>query len=223
MDDKVGHRKRLRDKILASGANSLADYELLEAMLFAANPRQDVKPIAKALIKKFGSINKVVGADDSALKGIEGVGESVIATLRVLKTTCERMVKDELKQKPVIDSWLALVDYCKLAMKDRKTEEFRVLYMNSRNMLIDDVVMQEGTVNHTHAYPREVVKKALDFGAASLILVHNHPSGEASPSKADIELTRQMQTAAEALSVKLQDHLIIGGNDHFSFRAHGLI
>lgn len=141
-------RKRLREKIISAGANALADYELLEAILFAAYPRQDVKPIAKSLLKKFGSINKTVNADDAALAEIDGIGESAIATLKVLKTICERMLKDELKGKPIIDSWLALIDYCKMAMKDRTTEEFRVIYMNSKNMIMDDVVMQGDSKPH---------------------------------------------------------------------------
>ncbi len=205
------------------GAEGLADYEILEMLLFAARPRGDVKPLAKSLLKKFGSLNKVVSAEKAELEKVPGCGSSAIAVLKVAKNMAERLVRDEVKRQPVLDSWLALIDYCKMALKDSKIEEFRLLHLNGRNMLIKDEILQKGTINQTQAYPREVVKHALDSGSSAIILLHNHPSGDANPSKADIDTTRQIVAGAESLGIKVHDHIIIAGNNFYSFKASGLL
>jgi len=218
-----GHRQRLRERFLSAGPAALADYELLEMLLFAAHPRGDVKPLAKALLKRFGNIAEVLHATPVDLATVEDCNESAICAIKCASALAERMLKAEVTQRPVISSWTTLLDYCRVAMGHKKTEEFRVLYLNSKNELIADVVQQQGTVDHAPIYPREVVKKALDLGAVAFIMVHNHPSGDPSPSKDDIEITRQVIAAAAALDVRVHDHLIIGRKGHFSFKSHGLM
>ncbi len=218
-----GHRARLRERFLKSGANALADYELLEMILFAAHPRGDVKPLAKTLIKTFGSFAGVLRADVEALRKVEQVGEAAIAALKTVHAAAQAMLKEELQDRPIIQSWTSLLDYCRLAMGHRKEEEFRLLFLNHKHALILDEVQNVGTINHTPVYPREVVKRALELGAASIILVHNHPSGDVKPSKDDIDITRQIITAAHPLGIRVHDHIIVGAKDTYSFKSNGLI
>lgn len=218
-----GHRQRLRQRLLQSSGAQIADYELLELILFAAHPRGDVKPLAKQLLKHFGSFDAVLHAEQAELSRLEGVGEAVIASLKVVRVASERLVKAPVKDRPVIQSWTALLDYCRLAMGNQKVEEFRILFLNHKNTLLMDEVQQRGTVNHTPVYPREVVKRALELGASAIIIAHNHPSGDPTPSKADIDMTNQVATAAKALGIALHDHLIISENAHYSFKSHGLL
>lgn len=219
----AGHRQRLRQRILEGGADSLLDYELLEVLLFAGHPRADVKPLAKKLIAHFGSFAKVLTAPPERLSEIEGMGDAAIAMLKATQESTTRLLKEQVTEKPVLQSWNALLDYCHATMGHTKHEEFRILFLNAKNILIGDEVQQRGTVDHTPVYPREVVKRALDIGASALIIVHNHPSGDATPSKADIDMTNQIKQAALHLGVVLHDHLIITAGGHYSFRTHGLL
>lgn len=219
----LGHRERLRQRLLESPKGVLPDYEILEMLLFLSKPRGDTKPLAKELIKTFGSFGRVMNADPLALQKVKGMGEASIATLRILQECAERLLKEEAEEKPILQSWKALLDYCRTAMGHLATEEFRVLYLNKGNMLIEDEVQGNGTVDHTPVYPREVIKRALYLGASSLILVHNHPSGNPSPSKADIDLTQQIIMAAKTVGISVHDHLIISATRHFSFKSNGLM
>jgi DNA repair protein RadC len=218
-----GHRARLRERFLKAGPDALADYEMLEMILFAANPRGDVKPLAKRLIKAFGSFASVIKAEPEELLKVEQVTESVVSSLKVIHASAQQLLKEEIKDRPVIQSWSSLLDYCRLAMGHRKEEEFRLLFLNQKHALIADEVQNIGTVNHTPVYPREVVKRALELGASSIILVHNHPSGDVKPSKEDIDMTRQIITAAHPLEIKVHDHIIVGAKNTYSFRSNGLI
>lgn len=219
----LGHRARLRERFLGPGGDALPDYELLELILFSAKPRGDVKPLAKRLLKQFGSFSSVIYADESALRGVDEVGDAVIAALKTVRVASQRLLKYEIADQPVIQSWSALLDYCKLAMGKSKVEEFRVLFLNHRHALIADEVMHKGTVNHTPVYPREVVKRALELGASAIILLHNHPSGDPTPSKADIDVTKQIIDAARTINVTVHDHVIITETGHYSFKSFGLI
>lgn len=217
-----GHRGRLRERFLAN-PSSLPDYEILELLLFPASPRKDVKPLAKALIEKFGSFAKVLKASDDQLLKIDGMSIAGIAAIRSVEEAASRLLLAEVKEKPVLNNWVKLLDYCRTEMGHLKNEQFRILFLNSKNMLIADEVQQEGTINHTMAYPREIVKRALELSASSIILLHNHPSGDPSPSQADIDLTDQIVAAAKPLGVKVHDHLIITEGEHFSFRSNQLL
>jgi len=219
----TGHRARLRERVLKAGGGSLADYEVLEMLLFGSNPRSDVKPLAKSLLARFGSLNKVLNAPNERLKEIENCTPAVIATLKNAEELVSRLLQETVQKKTVLQSWKALLDYCRVTMSNNQTEQFRIFFLDSKNQLIADEKQQEGTINHTPVYPREVVKRALELGAASLILAHNHPSGDPAPSKADISMTKQIMQAAAAVNIDVHDHLIIGGNDHYSFAAHGLM
>jgi DNA repair protein RadC len=226
MDDSnhyLGHRARLRERFLGVGGEALPDYELLELILFSARPRGDVKPLAKMLLKQFGSFAKVIHADESALRSVEGVGDAVMAALKTIRVSTQRLIKSEISDQPVIQSWSALMDYCKLAMGSNKIEEFRVLFLNHRHALIADEVMQRGTINHTPVYPREIVKRALELSASAIILLHNHPSGDATPSKADIDITKKIIEAAATINVTVHDHVIITSTGHYSFKSFGLM
>lgn len=223
VDDKKGHRQRLRERFLKGGVDAVADYELLEMILFSAHPRGDVKPLAKALIRHFGSFAKVVHADLKEYEAVEGVGEAAISALKTVEASAQMLLREEAKKGPVISSWTALLDYCQLSMAQKKNEEFRILFLNNKNALIADEVQQTGTVNHTPVYPREVIKRTLELGASSIILCHNHPSGDTTPSTADIEITRKIIAAAKPLGVQVHDHLIIGKGEHYSFKSYGLI
>lgn len=219
----LGHRARLRTRFLEPGGEHLPDYELLEMILFSARPRGDVKPLAKRLIARFGSFANVLYAEETELRQVDEVGDAVISALKTVRVSAQRLVKAEIEDKPVIQSWSALLDYCKLAMGKNKVEEFRVLFLNHRHALLADETMQKGTVNHTPVYPREVVKRALELGAAAIILLHNHPSGDPTPSKADIEITEKIIQAAATVSVTVHDHVIITDGGHYSFKSYGLI
>lgn len=219
----LGHRARLRERFLETGGEFLPDYELLELILFSSRPRGDVKPLAKRLLKEFGSFAKVIHADESALRALDEVGDATIAALKTIRVAAQRLLKSEIGDQPVIQSWSALMDYCKLVMGQNKIEEFRVLFLNHRHALIADEVMQRGTINHTPVYPREIVKRALEHSAAAVILLHNHPSGECTPSKADIDITQKIVEAARTVNVTVHDHVIITESGHYSFKSFGLI
>lgn len=219
----LGHRARLRERFLGPSGEAIPDYELLELILFSARPRGDVKPLAKALLQKFGTFDKVINAEDAAIRAMPEVGDAVIAALKTVRIAAQRMLKTSIDDKPVIQSWTALMDYCKLAMGSAKVEEFRVLFLNHRHALIADEVMQRGTINHTPVYPREIVKRALELSAAAIILLHNHPSGDPTPSKADIDITEKIISAAATVNITVHDHVIITGTGHYSFKSFGLI
>ena len=219
----IGHRQRLRERFLQSGGAGLHDYEVLELALFAAKPRGDVKPLAKRLLKQFGSLSSVVNADINELKKVDEVGDAAIVAIKTMREFAERLLKETVAERHVLQSWDALLDYCRVAMANEKVEQFRILFLNHKNTLIADEVLQKGTVNHTPVYPREVVKRALELGASALILVHNHPSGDPTPSKPDISMTQKIVSAASGVSIEVHDHLIIAGKGHYSFKSHGLM
>lgn len=219
----LGHRARLRERFLGGSGDALPDYELLELILFSARPRGDVKPLAKTLLKHFGSFANVIHAEESALRAVDEVGDAVIAALKTIRVSTQRLIKSEISDQPIIQSWSALMDYCKLAMGNKKTEEFRVLFLNNRHALIADEVMQRGTINHTPVYPREIVKRALELAASSIILLHNHPSGDPTPSKADIDITMKIIEACATVNVTVHDHVIISATGHYSFKSFGLM
>ena len=192
-------------------------------MLFRALPRRDVKPLAKKLIEKFGSFAEVISAPPTRLAEVDGVGDAVVAELKIVQAAAKELLRGELRQKPVLSSWSAVLDYCRTAMAYADKEELRVLYLDKRNQLIGDERQQVGTVDHTPVYPREVVKRALELSASAIILVHNHPSGDPSPSRADVEITQAIHEAARSLGIALHDHIIVGRQGHASFKALGLI
>lgn len=217
------HRARLRQRFREGGADALPDYEMLELLLFRAIPRRDVKPLARALLETFGDFNAVVSAPEHRLAVVAGVGESVITELKLVEAAAHRLARARVLQRPVVSSWDALLTYCQTAMAHRETEQFRILFLDRKNVLIADEAQARGTVDHVPVYPREVVKRALELNASALILVHNHPSGDPTPSGADIEMTEQIRIAAEALGITLHDHLVIGRSRELSFRAEGLL
>ncbi|MBT4691666.1 MAG: DNA repair protein RadC [Rhodospirillaceae bacterium] len=217
-----GHRQRLRERFLKGGPDSLPGYELLELILFGALRQGDVKPLAKRLIDQFGSLAAVFSAEISALENA-GLGETTIATLKATQAAALHLSRAQLLEEPILSSWQALLDYCRAAMGHDRTEAFRILFLDRRNRLIKDEVQQRGTVDHTPVYPREVVKRALELGATALILVHNHPSGDATPSQADIEMTKKIAAAADPLGIVLHDHLIMTRSEEASFKAMGLL
>ncbi len=218
-----GHRERLRRRVLDKGVVTLSDLEVLEYLLFGARPRGDTKPLAKALIKRFGSLAGVLGASRQELAGVEGLGEASIAALKIVPEAARRLALEEASERPVIASWDKLLAYCRIAMAHEKVEQFRLLFLDKKNRLIADELQQTGTVDHTPVYPREVIKRALELGASALILVHNHPSGDATPSKADIEMTREVQEAATKLGISVHDHIVISKSGHNSFKSLGLL
>ena len=217
-----GHRRRLRERMVAAGAESLPDYELLEMLLFAANPQGDVKPAAKSLLAHFGGFGKVMSADPDALSEA-GLGLAGIAAIKSVREAALRLMRLELQEQPVVNTWDKLIDYCNAQVAHNTVEEFHILFLDRKNVLIKDERQQRGTVDHTPVYPREVVKRALELGASALILVHNHPSGDPTPSKADIAVTQDIKKAAAPLGVVLHDHVIIGRNRHTSLRELGEI
>jgi DNA repair protein RadC len=219
----LGHRERLRERFLAGGADALPDYEMLELVLFAAIPRRDVKPLAKSLLTRFGSFAEVIAAPRNRLLEIDGIGENVVAQLKIVEAAALRLAKTKLIGKSALSSWQALIDYCKAAMARAVREEFRVLFLDRKNVLIADELQGTGTIDHTPVYPREIVKRALELGASALILVHNHPSGDPSPSRADIDMTREIAAAALPLKIAVHDHLVIGRKGHVSFKSLGLL
>ncbi|WP_103335192.1 RadC family protein [Pseudotabrizicola formosa] len=217
------HRKRLRDRFMAGGGASMPDYELLELLLFRAIPRQDVKPLARLLIDTFGDLNRVISAPPSRLLSVKGVGEAVVCELKLCESVSQRMMRARVMHQPVLSSWDALLDYCHTTMAHRDTEQFRILFLDRKNTLIADEEQAKGTVDHVPVYPREVVKRALELNASALILVHNHPSGDPTPSQADIAMTNQILEACQVLGIVLHDHLIIGKSRELSFRSAGYL
>lgn len=217
------HRQRLRARFAEGGAAAMPEYELLELVLFRTIPRQDVKPLARRLLDAFGDLNRVVTAPAPRLLDIPGVGEAVVQDLKILEAVAQRMMRARVMNRPVLSSWDALLDYCHTAMAHRETEQFRVLYLDRKNVLVADEEQARGTVDHVPVYPREVVKRALELNASALILVHNHPSGDPTPSQSDLAMTDQIQTAAAALGIVLHDHLIVGKGREISFRAAGYL
>lgn len=219
----VGHRQRLRERLLKGGAEALADYEVLEYLLFAAIKQGDTKPIAKALIAQFGSLSAVLNADPAALQRTKGVGQTSAAALKAVAIAARRMARSEISEKPVLSSWSALIDYLSIDMAHLTVERVRVLYLDSKNRLIDDHHVGDGSIDEAAIHPREVIRRAMDVGAAALILVHNHPSGSPEPSRADIQITQKIAEAGRLLGVSVHDHVIIGREGHVSLRAKGLI
>ena len=217
-----GHRERLRQRLIDAGAENLPDYELLEVILFVSNPRGDVKPLAKELLEQFGGFAELLSADPDALAAA-GLGLAGIAAIKSVREAALRLMRAELRDRPVVNSWDKLIDYCSAQVAHNKVEEFHILFLDRKNVLLKHERQQRGTVDHTPVYPREVVKRALELGAAALILVHNHPSGDPTPSKADITVTQDIKKAAAPLGVVLHDHLIIGHNSHTSLRDLKLI
>lgn len=218
-----GHRERLRNRFVRSGAGAFEDYELMEMILFAAIPRRDVKPLAKTLLAHFGGIAGVLGASLEELKQVRGLSENSAVLLKTVHALTQRMLFGDIEKKPVLSSWQKLIDYCHVAMAHEKREHFRVLFLNRKNQLIADEVQQVGTVDHAPVYPREIVKRTLELGATAIILVHNHPSGDPTPSDSDISMTEEIVRAARALDVLVHDHLIISKNGHTSFKALGIV
>jgi len=219
----LGHRQRLREKILKHGPAGLADYELLELILFGAIPRGDVKPLAKELIRHFGSFADVISAEPQRLLEVTGVGSSAAAYIKAVQAASLRLLQDQVLERPVISSWDALLDYCRASMAYIRQEQFRILFLDKRNTLIGDEIQQKGTVDHTPVYPREVVKRALELGATAIIMVHNHPSGDPTPSRADVDMTKQVVDAARSLGITVHDHVIIAKRESYSFKSHGLL
>ena len=221
MPYRYGQRRRLRERLIA-GTESLSDHELLEVLLFVASPAGDVKPTAKSLLAHFGAFGEVMNAEPDALSKA-GLGIAGIAAIKSVREAALRLMRLELKKKPIVGSWDKLIDYCNAQIAHNKVEEFHILFLDRKNVLIKHERQQRGTIDHTPVYPREVVKRALELGASALILVHNHPSGDPTPSKADIVLTQDIKKAAIALGVVLHDHLIIGRRGHTSLRDLGEI
>jgi DNA repair protein RadC len=218
-----GHRERLRERFYSAGADALSDYELLEMALFPALPRRDTKPLAKALIKSFGSFAEVVHAPVARLREIDGIGEAAINQLKLIAAAAHRVAKGEVKNRNPLSSWNEVIDYCRSSMAFADKEQFRLLFLDKRNQLIADEVQQTGTVDHTPVYPREVIKRALELSATALILVHNHPSGDPSPSQADIQMTKAIIEIAKPLGIAVHDHIIVGKSGHASLRGMRLI
>lgn len=219
----TGHRARLRARLLSGGDEALADYELLEFLLFAGMRQGDTKPVAKALIARFGSLTGVLNADPDALKQVPGVGDAGAAAIRSVSLAARRMMRGKVMDQPVLGSWQALLDYLAIDMGALTHERVRVLYLNTRNRLLHDHLAHEGTVDEAAIHPREVIRKAMDLGASALILVHNHPSGNPEPSRADIAITRRIADAGQHLGITVHDHVIVAGDAHVSLRAKGLI
>ncbi len=223
----LGHRKRLKERFLnaltTNSTSSIADYEILEIVLFTAFPRQDVKPLAKEILERAGSIAKLISLEPIVLEKQYKLNQSAITSLKAVYELSLRALKEEAKTKPVLQSWKALLDYCRLAMASSQKEQFRLLFLDKKNKLLADEVQQTGTVDQTPIYPREVVKRALELGASALIMVHNHPSGDPTPSKSDIEMTEGVEKALQAVDINLHDHLIIAADAHFSFAGNGLL
>ena len=218
-----GHRDRMRTRILAGQGDTMADYELLELVLFIALPRVDTKTLSKTLIARFGSYAGVIAAPREELLEVRGIGESAVATLKIVQLAAQRLARAEVLDRPVLNNWDRLMDYLHVMMARDRVEQFRVLFLDTRNRLLADEAQGRGTVNHTPVYPREVVKRALELKATAMILVHNHPSGDPTPSRDDLEMTQEIKRAASALSITLHDHVIIGNGSWLSFKQEGLL
>ena len=218
-----GHRERLRERFHAAGPDALSDYELLELALFPALPRRDTKPLAKSLLKTFGSFAEVIHAPVARLREIDGIGDASINQLKLIAAAVSRVAKGEVRQRTALSSWNDVIDYCRTSMAFADKEQFRLLFLDKRNRLIADEVQQTGTVDHTPVYPREVIKRALELSATALILVHNHPSGDPTPSQADIQMTKAIIEIAAPLGISVHDHIIVGRNGHSSLKGMRLI
>ena len=221
-DDKAGHRARLRTRLLAD-AGGLQDYELIEYLLALAIPRRDTKPLAKALIREFGGIGGLLTADAESLARMPGMGETSIAAIKIAHAAAIRLLQANAEKKPVLANWQALLDYLRADMAHHAIERFRVLHLNTKNALIRDEVMSEGSVDQAAVHVREVIRRAIDLGSAAIILVHNHPSGDPSPSRADIDITRAIADAGKRLGIAVHDHIVMGAHGHVSLKAQGLI
>jgi DNA repair protein RadC len=219
----AGHRQRLKQRFTEGGPDAMPDYELLELILFSAIPRRDTKPLAKRLIERFGSFNEVINAPADRLKEVDGVGDAAVVQLSLVRAAALRLLRGGMMERPLLTSWDAVLGYCRAAMGFEAREQFRILFLDKKNRLIGDEVQQRGTVDHTPVYVREVVKRALELSATAIILVHNHPSGDPAPSRADIDMTRQIIDAAKPLGIAIHDHIIVGRGGHASFRAMRLI
>lgn len=218
-----GHRERLRDRFMRAGVEALQDYELMELVLFRARARGDLKPLAKHLVATFGGFAEALGAPVERLMEVKGVGRETAVELKIVHAAAVKLAQGRVMRRPVIASWNELLGYCRAAMADERTEMFRILFLDKKNILIADEIQQRGTIDHTPVYPREVVKRALELGAAAIILVHNHPSGDPTPSRADIDMTKEIAKAAAALGIRVHDHLVIGKSREASFKALGLL
>jgi len=218
-----GHRQRLRERFMEAGAGALADYELIELVLFRAIPRRDVKPLAKALIARFGSFAEVVAARPERLREIEGLGEAAICELKLMEAAGRRLARGEVGKRRALSSFIEVIDYCPASMAYAEREEFRVLFLDKRNGLIADELLGVGTVDHTPVYPREIVRRALELGASALILAHNHPSGDPTPSTADVRLTRDIVEISKPFNIAVHDHLVIGRHGHASLKGLKMI
>ena len=219
----LGHRERLRRRFRDAGADALPDYELLELILFRAVPRRDTKPLAKAIFAQFGTFAEALNAPEERLKEVPGLGQAAITEIKLVRAAALRLVRGEVLERPVLGSWSQVLDYCRASMGFEAKEQFRILFLDKRNQIIADEVQQKGTVDHTPVYVREVVKRALELSATAIVLVHNHPSGDPTPSRADIEMTKQIVSSAKNLGIVVHDHIIVGKQGHASFRGLGLI
>jgi DNA repair protein RadC len=218
-----GHRQRLRQRLLDAGTGAVRDYELLELVLFRAIPQRDVKPLAKALIERFGSFAEAIAAPIERLREIKGLGEAAITELKVVQAAASEFARGQARKRPALSSWSSVLDYCRTAMAFADKEQFRILFLDKRNQLIADELQQTGTVDHTPVYPREVVKRALELSATAVILVHNHPSGDPTPSRADIQMTQAIVEVAKPLGIAVHDHIIVGKEGHASLKGMRLI
>jgi DNA repair protein RadC len=218
-----GHRQRLRERFLEAGSEALSDYEMLELILFRAIPQRDVKPLAKELLKTFGSFAETISAPVERLKKIKGLGDASVTELKLVQAAANRLLRGEVKRRPVLSSWASVLDYYRVTMAFEDKEQFRVLFLDKRNQLIADEVQQTGTVDHTPVYPREVVKRALELSATAVILLHNHPSGDPTPSRADIHMTQAIIDVAKPLGIAVHDHIIVGKDGHASLKGLKLI
>lgn len=218
-----GHRDRLRQRFINGGAEALQDYEMLELIMFRAIPRRDVKPMAKDLIKKFGDLSGVLSADRDLLREIKGISENVVTELKIVESAAKKVGQSRIIRRQALKSWDDLVTYCRTAMAEKQIEEFRALFLDRQNQLIADEVLSTGTVDYTPVYPREVMKRALALSASAMIIVHNHPSGDSTPSKADIQMTKQLDEISKSLGIVLHDHLIIARGSEYSFKSEGLL
>ncbi len=217
--DHAGHRQRLRERFLKGGADAMPDYELLELILFRALPRRDTKGLAKKLLAHFGTFNEVINAPEPRLKEVSGVGDSVVTELKLIRAAALRLMRTQIVQRPALSSWQQVIDYLLAAQSHEHREQFRILFLDKRNKLIADEVQQQGTVDHTPVYVREVVKRALELSATAIILVHNHPSGDPTPSRADIDMTKHIVASAAPLGISVHDHIIVGREGHASLKA----
>ena len=223
LDHREGHRQRLRERFRLGGADPMPDYELLELLLFRSIPRRDTKKLAKDMLARFGSFAEVLAAAPARLSEISGVGEATITDLKLVVASAQRLARIEVMHRPVLSSWSAIIDYCRTEMAFEAKEQFRILFLDKSNTLIAAEVQQRGTVDHTPVYPREIIKRALELSSTAIILVHNHPSGDPTPSNADLRMTREIIEIARPLGIVVHDHVIIGRKGHVSFKGKGLI